>query len=397
LWGSVNLHAPLATPTAYAAAPAAMAEVLRIHPALAPAYAERGYRPLWTSGGRPTAAAQALLGMLAHADREGLDTSRYDLPKLRALAAAGPSQQAAFDLALSQALADYVADAMQPSAGRRLYYVDGALAPRTDPAALLRGAARAPSLERYLADLQPRHPFYVRLRQALAGAGPSAAPQLRASLDAARALPGDGRRHIVVNIASAELWMFDQGGRIADHMRVIVGKPGMATPNMAGLIRYAVRNPYWNLPPDLARERARKMLAGDTGLLARERLEVLSDWSDTPRVVDPRRVNWPAVAAGTQTLRMRQLPGPDNMMGRIKFMLPNQLGIYLHDTPMKFAFANPDRRLSSGCVRLEDAQRLARWLFGGTAPVGTGAAEQRFDLPRPVPVYIVDLPALSAA
>ena len=97
---------------------------------------------------------------------------------------------------------------------------------------------------------------------------------------------------------------------------------------------------------------------------AEERLEVLSDWSERARPLDPRRVDWRAVAAGRRLVNMRQLPGPQNMMGRVKFMLPNDLGVYLHDTPHRDLFTRTDRRESSGCVRLEDAQRLGRWLFG---------------------------------
>jgi murein L,D-transpeptidase YcbB/YkuD len=92
---------------------------------------------------------------------------------------------------------------------------------------------------------------------------------------------------------------------------------------------------------------------------------------------------------------MRQLPGGDNVMGDVKFMLPNRLGIYLHDTPNKSSFELAERRLSSGCVRVEDAARLSRWLFDGRqiAPQGN-APEQRVDLPEPVPVYMTYLTAV---
>jgi murein L,D-transpeptidase YcbB/YkuD len=81
-------------------------------------------------------------------------------------------------------------------------------------------------------------------------------------------------------------------------------------------------------------------------------------------------------------------------MGKVKFMFPNKLGIYLHDTPDKNAFMAGQRRISSGCVRLEDADRLGRWLFKGKMPAPSGAAEQRADLPEPVPVYITYLTAV---
>jgi murein L,D-transpeptidase YcbB/YkuD len=153
---------------------------------------------------------------------------------------------------------------------------------------------------------------------------------------------------------------------------------------MAGLIRYANLNPYWNLPPDLIRKRAR----GGVRAIAAERLQALSDWSPQARLLDPRKVDWRAVATGRRLVNLRQTPGPHNMMGRIKFMMPNDLGVYLHDTPLRALLAQADRHESSGCVRLEDAQGLARWLFEGHAPSPSGAAEQRVDLPGPVPVYI---------
>jgi murein L,D-transpeptidase YcbB/YkuD len=219
---------------------------------------------------------------------------------------------------------------------------------------------------------------------------------IRLNMERARILPADGR-FVLVDTAAARLWMFE-GRRAAGHMRAIVGKPGMETPALAARIRYAVLNPYWNVPVDLARDRARRVLREGTGLLARERLQVLSQFSAADRVLSPASVNWRRVAAGREPLRLRQLPGGANVMGAVKFMMPNRLDIYLHDFPDKSLFARADRRISSGCVRLEDAPRLARWLFGGAAPRPDGPApEQRRDLPEPVPVYILHLTAVPDA
>jgi murein L,D-transpeptidase YcbB/YkuD len=166
---------------------------------------------------------------------------------------------------------------------------------------------------------------------------------------------------------------------------------------LAARLRYATLNPYWNVPVDLARQRARAVLRHGTGVLARERLQILSQFTADDRVLSPASVNWRAVAAGREPLRLRQLPGGNNVMGAIKFMMPNNFDIYLHDFPDKSLFGHADRRLSSGCVRLEDAPRLARWLFGGTAPRANGPApEQRVDLPQPVPVYVTYLTAVPA-
>src|SRR5687768_15493091 len=86
---------------------------------------------------------------------------------------------------------------------------------------------------------------------------------------------------------------------------------------------------------------------------------------------------------------VRQLPGPWNSMGEMKFEMPNDYGIYLHDTPLKEKF-NGDRWISNGCVRLEDYRRFASWVFG-RPPQVTSSREQIIPLPRPVPIYMTYL------
>lgn len=211
---------------------------------------------------------------------------------------------------------------------------------------------------------------------------------LRINLERARALPADlGERFVHVDAAAQRLWLYENG-RVVDSMKVIVGKPTEQTPMMAGYMRFLALNPYWNIPPDLARKRiATKALKSGPQSLRGE-YEVLSGWTDEARVLDPKTVNWNAVAAGREEIRVRQLPGDDNAMGDMKFMFPNRQGIYLHDTPDKHLFNQSTRMESSGCVRVEDARRLSGWLFGDSRPRSNGKPEQRVNLPRPVPVYI---------
>jgi len=160
------------------------------------------------------------------------------------------------------------------------------------------------------------------------------------------------------------------------------------------LMRYANVNPYWNIPPDLVRKSiASNVLANGVKYLADKRYEVLDTWEEDAKVIDPSTVDWKAVASGAQELRVRQLPGGANFMGEIKFMLPNHYGIYLHDTPAKTLFANDERHLSNGCVRLEDARGLARWVFGKMPQATSKDAEQRVELKQPIPVYITYLTA----
>ena len=216
---------------------------------------------------------------------------------------------------------------------------------------------------------------------------------LRINLVRARSLPADPGRYVLVNAAAGRLWTYEDG-RIRDSMRVVVGRVTDPTPMMAALIRFVIVNPYWNVPPDLVATRiAPYVLSDGQAYLAAKKYVVLSDWSDNAAPIDAAKIDWKAVADGKIQLRVRQLPGPANAMGRMKLIFPNPMGVYLHDTPDKQLLKEPERLFSAGCVRLEDAPRLAKWLFGKPLVIGSEAPEQQVDLPSPVPVYLTYLTA----
>jgi len=148
------------------------------------------------------------------------------------------------------------------------------------------------------------------------------------------------------------------------------------------------------VPPELVRSlTAKKVQEQGVSYFKNFHYEVLRDWGPDAPVIDPKTVNWKAIASGKQRsdlIHVRQLPGPWNSMRNMKFEMPNDFGIYLHDTPHPELFAKNDRWLSNGCVRLQDYQRFARWVFG-YVPQGTTGREQTFPLPRPVPVYLTYL------
>jgi murein L,D-transpeptidase YcbB/YkuD len=379
-----------------AAGPAVKAAPVVVAPEIAQFYADRGTHPVWVADGRLRPEALDIVRRIAAAADHGLDPEDYDASALQAAVAASRGGDkvalARAELLLSRAWPAFVRDLRGAGAEGGMKHIDPGLAPDApSPRPLLEQAAAAPSPGPAVAEAMRMNPLYESLSRGYAqwrGGGPRPEAEdalVRANLERARAIPASRGRYIIVDAASARLWMIE-GDRVEAPMRVIVGKPGMQTPSLAGLIRYVTLNPYWNMPPDLARDRARKVLREGTGVIARERLQILSDWGDTPRVLSPSQVDWGAVASGRQTLRA------------VKFMMPNDLGIYLHDFPDKSLFAKADRRISSGCVRLSDAPRLARWLFRGTPPRPRGPGpEQNVDLPEPVPVYITYLTVLPGA
>jgi murein L,D-transpeptidase YcbB/YkuD len=213
---------------------------------------------------------------------------------------------------------------------------------------------------------------------------------LMINMERARRLPAPGelRRHIIVDAGSARILMY-AGDVLVDSMRAVVGSEKTQTPMIAALIRYANVNPYWNLPPELNQTMlAPHVLEQGVGYLRERKYEVFDGWSEDARQLDPARVDWQAVKEGKLSLRIRRGPGPGNSMGDIKFMMPNQFGIYLHDTPDKSVFAKNARWISNGCVRVEDARRLASWLFGAMPQAHQAGVEERVNLTPPVPVFL---------
>jgi murein L,D-transpeptidase YcbB/YkuD len=201
----------------------------------------------------------------------------------------------------------------------------------------------------------------------------------------------DRGRYVVVDAASARLFMIEDG-EVQDSMRVIVGKPSSATPAVKSSLHFATVNPYWNVPTDLARSIiAPRVLKDGTSYLRERGYEVISNFGEGARVIPAESVNWKAVASGRETVHVRQLPGPTNSMGQIKIAVANTDGIYLHDTPNKELFDEAQRNLSNGCVRLEDAPRLARWLLGRNPALSSDEPEQHVSLPGAVPIVITYL------
>jgi len=389
-------------------ATAAMVSLLAAQPALAAPYsmarAERAMqaaegRPNWVANG-DSRAAEALIDLLATSRLDGLDPSAFKIAPLQKamtrLRNADPDEAADINRRFDKAFVRYVT-ALRSNAARGWVVVDAELAPgRETPEQILARAAAAPSLADYVGKMRFMHPAYAELRRTIQWGeleDRSRYGLVRLNMERIRMLPAAGR-YVLVNVAAQRLQMVEDG-RVVDEMKVVVGKTKNPTPVMAAYIRYAALNPYWEVPPDLAAERIAPNVVDDgLGYLAKHRYVVLSDWGQTPQPVDPSTIDWKAVADGTIQVRVRQLPGPNNSMGRMKFMFPNGEGVYLHDTPDKQLLNEAARLFSGGCVRLEDAPRLGIWMFGKALNPKAAGPDEKVELPRPVPVYIAYLTAM---
>ena len=199
---------------------------------------------------------------------------------------------------------------------------------------------------------------------------------------------------ILVDVANAELMLLENG-QVVDRMKAVVGKPDFPTPLLAGTIHYVTFNPYWHIPQDVAKRKVAPIVIkrGVSYLKAARYQTVAAFGGDKEQPIDPSSIDWKAVAKGDVEVNIRQLTGPNNMMGKMKFGFVNDYGIFLHDTPHKNFFAMSKRNLSLGCVRVEHPERLAAWLLGhDPVPPGTDA-EQNVQLDKGVPIYISYLTA----
>lgn len=360
-------------------------------------YASRGGAPLWL---KSNAAARELIGVLQRASLDGFASGPAIAAQAQALMAranAGDTAaRNAADRLLSSAWVRYVEALQTPPPG--MIYADQWVTPRrASPATILAQAAAAPSLAAHVRAVSDVNPLYAQLRDAAWATaqanGGQLDPRVLASLERARDIPPQDR-YVMIDTAGARLYMIEDG-RIADSMKVIVGKsdPSTQTPMIASTIYYATLNPYWHVSGEILRSTiARNVLDQGIGYLKARGYQVLAA-DGSGEMLDPAKVDWRAVAAGRETVRVRQLPGPANSMGRMKIPFPNGSDIYLHDTPNKDLFAQDDRMLSHGCIRLQDAERLGRWLMGREPQTASREPEQNVLLPAPVPIYVTYLTA----
>lgn len=221
--------------------------------------------------------------------------------------------------------------------------------------------------------------------------------QLELSLERWRWVPHTfPRPPIVVNIPEFRLRALNSSYQSDLEMKVVVGKAyGHETPVFSADMRYVVFRPYWDVPYSITRAELVPKLLKDPGYLARNRYEV----------VDPGgAVVGSDVSAATLarlrdgTLRVRQIPGPENALGLVKFLFPNENNVYLHSTPATELFLKTRRDFSHGCIRVEEPGELAAWVLRGETPEWTperihdamnGDETIQVTLRNPIPVLIV--------
>ena len=184
----------------------------------------------------------------------------------------------------------------------------------------------------------------------------------------------DGRL-ILVNIPEFILHMYDGKTKVFD-MAVVVGKEGHNTTIFSDKLTTIVFSPYWNLPESIVKKEILPSMAKNANYLESHNMEITGGTTDLPEI--------------------RQKPGGENSLGKVKFLFPNSFNIYFHDTPAKSLFDKDVRAYSHGCIRLSDPEKLADYLLKDNSkwtPERIDTAmnngnEQFVAVKNPVPVFI---------
>lgn len=203
-----------------------------------------------------------------------------------------------------------------------------------------------------------------------------------------------GAFHVRVNVPEFVARVVDDE-LVIHETRVIVGKPRNPTPTFSHAIDHLVVNPYWNVPTSILRnEMLPQIRRNPYGYFARHGYQVRVRHRGKMHIINPARIDWHRV--DPRAVRVRQVPGRSNALGRIKFMFPNQHAVYLHDTPTKPLFKKDRRAFSHGCVRVDKPLEFADAILPMAAPDWHsgrleklyGGKERRINLDTPVPVHL---------
>lgn len=166
--------------------------------------------------------------------------------------------------------------------------------------------------------------------------------QMLVNLERMKWMPVRPDNFIFINIPEYRFRLI-RDGRKELEMDIVVGKAANRTVIFSDELKYIVFSPYWNIPRSIVRNEIVPAMERDKNYLRKNNMEITGHSGGLPII--------------------RQKPGRNNALGRVKFLFPNSYNIYFHDTPAKSLFKRERRAFSHGCIRLEDPFSLTRLLL----------------------------------
>lgn len=379
--------------------------------ALVAFYGARTGAPLWVTDMGFTARAQSALFEIEKAEDWGLSASAFTLPPAGALPRSA-DEQAKAEIDLDLAILKYARHARGgryiPLAVSKLYDLSP---PVRDPGAVLAEISTSSTPDVYLRALHPKHEQFQLLHQALLkargnseeGAKPASdkdVKRLVINMERWRWMPEDlGHVYVLNNSPEFMLYVFKDGKRIyAD--KTLVGTSAYATPVFSADLKTVVFNPDWVAPPTVVTENLLPALSqGSYSILRVHGLSV----SLNGRPVDPSRVSWNR--SNILGYTFSQKGGPENVLGKAKFLFPNRHTVYMHDTlPVrKKYFSKAQRMIGHECVRMEKPDKFASvllaedkgWSADKVKSLWDGWNSSSVSIEHKIPVHMVYFTAVA--
>ena len=217
--------------------------------------------------------------------------------------------------------------------------------------------------------------------------------QLEINLERARWVFDDiTDNFIIVNIAGFTAYVV-RDREVVWQTRVQVGSTYHQSPVFRDEMKYLVLNPTWTVPYSIATKEILPQIQSEPDYFAKRDFDVKDR---NGKLVDPESIEWSELSRRNFPYTLVQRPGPNNALGRVKFMFPNEHAVYLHDTPSKSLFGRAERAFSHGCIRVEHPFEFAEILLGAD-----GWTQDRFQevldsgeiktvfLSKPMPVMLL--------
>ena len=323
---------------------------------------------IWMTDMGFSSEAQAAIDEVLRADDWGLSSAAFDLPFAGDLPDSA-DKQALGEIKLDLAILKY---ARYARGGRtvpvQLSKLYGMVPSLRDPKTVLVEIAAAPQPDVYLQGLHPKHVQFHRLHQALlkaraeseAGAKPANMQKIIVNMERWRWMPEDlGSLHVLLNVPAFTVYVARDGKPVYTD-KIVVGELKYATPVFSADLKSVVFNPEWTVPPTIVRENLLPKLrggggffGGNTSILKQHGLNV----NYNGKRVDPSSIDWNRVNMGA--ISFTQAPGPDNVLGKVKFIYPNPYTVYMHDTIKQGLFNKDMRAEGHNCPRVEHPGKIA--------------------------------------
>ena len=335
--------------------------------ALVTFYNERG-EPLWMTDMGFSGEGLAVIDEILRADDWGLSSSAFDLPPSGDLPAS-PEDAAANEIKLDLAILKYARFARggrtDPAKLSKLYGMTPTL---RDPKAVMTEIAAADAPDAYLRSLHPKHEQFQLLHQALvkaraeseAGAKSANTQKIIVNMERWRWMPENlSSLYVWLNIPSYIVHVVKDGKTIYTD-KIVVGELKYATPVFSADLKSIVFNPEWTVPPTIVRENLLPNLRGGGGLFSRntailDQHELKVKYNG--RLVDAGSIDWNKVNMGA--ISFVQAPGPNNVLGKVKFVYPNPYSVYMHDTIKVGLFDKEERSEGHNCPRVGNPGKIA--------------------------------------